>query len=55
MDVKLAAIVRPAITIWDAKKNTRPFGIVDEAVGPLYIHFGSSYKTSDFIVDTLAA
>jgi hypothetical protein len=25
--VKLAAIVRPAITIWDAKKNTRRAGL----------------------------
>lgn len=30
-----------------------PCGIVDEDSGQLSIHFGSSYKTSDFIVDTL--
>ena len=30
-----------------------PCGIVDEENGQLYINFGSSYKTSDFIVDTL--
>jgi transposase len=30
-----------------------PCGIVDEDSGQLYINFGSSYKTSDFIVDTL--
>ncbi len=30
-----------------------PCGIVDEDSGQLYISFGSSYKTSDFIVDTL--
>jgi len=30
-----------------------PFGIVDEDSGQLYISFGSSYKTSDFIVDSL--
>lgn len=30
-----------------------PCGIVDEETGQLYINFGSSYKTSDFIVDTL--
>ncbi|MCP4352462.1 MAG: ISAzo13 family transposase [Desulfobacterales bacterium] len=30
-----------------------PFGIVDEDSGELCISFGSSYKTSDFIVDTL--
>ena len=32
-----------------------PCGIVDEDTGQLSITFGSSYKTSDFIVDTLAA
>lgn len=31
-----------------------PCGIVDEDSGQLYISFGSSYKTSDFIVDTLS-
>jgi len=30
-----------------------PCGLVDEDSGQLHIHFGSSYKTSDFIVDTL--
>ncbi len=30
-----------------------PCGIVDEDSGQLHIFFGSSYKTSDFIVDTL--
>ncbi len=30
-----------------------PCGIVDEDTGQLYITFGSSYKTSDFIIDTL--
>lgn len=30
-----------------------PCGIVDEDSGQLHISFGSSYKTSDFIVDTL--
>lgn len=30
-----------------------PCGIVDEDTGQLHITFGSSYKTSDFIVDTL--
>ena len=30
-----------------------PFGIVDEETGKLNIIFGSSYKTSDFIVDSL--
>ena len=32
-----------------------PCGIVDEDTGQLYINFGGSYKTSDFIVDTLGA
>jgi hypothetical protein len=32
-----------------------PCGIVDEGSGELAITFGSSYKTSDFIVDTLEA
>jgi len=32
-----------------------PCGIVDEDSGALYIRFGSSYKTSDFIVDALQA
>jgi hypothetical protein len=30
-----------------------PCGILDEDKGQLYLHFGSSYKTSDFIVDNL--
>ena len=32
-----------------------PWGIVDEDSGELQITFGSSYKTSDCIVDTLEA
>ena len=30
-----------------------PFGIVDEDEGALYLKFGSSFKTSDFIADSL--
>jgi len=30
-----------------------PCGIVDEDTGKLYINIGSSFKTSDFIIDTL--
>jgi len=30
-----------------------PFGILDEDIGQLHITFGNSYKTSDFIVDSL--
>jgi hypothetical protein len=37
------------------KEKYIPCGIVDEERGELRITFGSSYKTSDFIVDTLAA
>jgi hypothetical protein len=37
------------------KEKYIPCGIVDEDSGELRITFGSSYKTSDFIVDTLAA
>jgi hypothetical protein len=35
------------------KEKYIPFGIVDEETGQLHISFGSSYKTSDFIVDEL--
>ncbi len=34
------------------EKHT-PFGIVDEQTGELHIAFGCSFKTSDFIVDSL--
>jgi len=37
------------------KEKYIPCGIVDEESGELHITFGSSYKTSDCIVDTLAA
>lgn len=37
------------------KEKYIPCGIVDEDRGELPITFGSSYKTSDFIVDTLEA
>jgi len=35
------------------KEKYIPFGIVNEDSGQLYINFGSSYKTSDLVVDTL--
>jgi hypothetical protein len=35
------------------KEKSIPCGIVDEDSGQLYISFGRSYKTSDFIVDSL--
>ncbi len=31
-----------------------PCGIVDEDSGQLYLNFGNSYKTSDFIADSLS-
>ena len=37
------------------KEKYVPCGIVDEDSGELHITFGSSYKTSDFIVDTIEA
>jgi hypothetical protein len=35
------------------KEKYIPCGIVDENSGELFISFGNSYKTSDFIVDRL--
>jgi len=35
------------------KEKYNPCGIVDEDTGELFINFGSSYKTSDFIMDSL--
>ena len=37
------------------KEKYTPCGIVDEDSAQLAMVFGSSYKTSDFIVDTLEA
>ena len=37
-----------------AKEKYIPCGILDEDIGQLYLNFGSSYKTSDFIVDSLS-
>lgn len=35
------------------KEKYIPCGILDEDTGQLYLNFGSSHKTSDFIVDSL--
>lgn len=35
------------------KERYTPFGIVDEDNGQLYLNVGSSYKTSDFVADSL--
>jgi hypothetical protein len=40
---------------WGLKEKDSPCGIVEEERGQLHITFGSSYKTSDVIVDALAA
>jgi transposase len=62
--VKLGEFSRGGLTRGDNKANDHdmgdkgkhtPFGIVDEDSGQLFIHFGSSAKTSDFIVDSLEA
>ncbi len=37
-----------------AQEKYLPCGILDEDTGQLYLNFGSSYKTSDFIVDSLS-
>lgn len=37
-----------------AKEKYIPCGIVDEDTGKLYLNFGSSRKTSDFMVDNLS-
>jgi Rhodopirellula transposase DDE domain len=36
-----------------AEEKSIPCGIVDEDSGQLYLHFGRSFKTSDFMVDNL--
>jgi hypothetical protein len=36
------------------KEKYIPCGIMDKDTGQLYLNFGSSYKTSDFIVDSLS-
>jgi hypothetical protein len=46
---------KPVITDMGCKEKYVPCGIVDEDSAELTITFGSSYKTSDFIVDALAA
>ena len=52
--VKRGAIIKLDHDLGCSEKHT-PCGILDEDLGELYINFGSSYKTSDFIVDTLEA
>jgi hypothetical protein len=37
------------------RETYTPFGLVNEDTGELYLSFGSSAKTSDFIVDSLQA
>jgi hypothetical protein len=62
--VKIGAYSRGGLTRGDhkardhdmgCKEQYGPCGVVDEDSGELHITFGSSYKTSDFIVDALEA
>jgi len=62
--VKIGAFSRGGLTRGDnrasdhdmgCKEKYVPCGIVDEESGEFRITFGSSYKTSDFIVDTIEA
>jgi len=62
--VKLGEFSRGGLTRGDNRASDHdmgceekyvPCGIVDEESGELHIIFGSSYKTSDFIVDTIEA
>ena len=62
--VKIGAFSRGGQTRGENKANDHdfgstdqyiPWGIVDEDTAQLYVSFGSSAKTSDFIVDTLTA
>jgi len=62
--VKIGAFSRGGLTRGDNRASDHemgcqekyvPCGIVDEESGELTITFGSSYKTSDFIVETIAA
>ena len=58
-DVSRGGLTRGDHRAWDHDLGLHekyiPCGIVDEESGQLHITFGSSYKTSDFIVDALAA
>jgi hypothetical protein len=58
-DVSRGGLTRGDNQAWDhdlgVQEKYIPCGIVDEASGQLTITFGSSYKTSDFIVDALEA
>jgi transposase len=62
--VKIGEVSRGGLTRGDhracdhdlgLKEKYTPCGIVDEDTAQLHLTFGSSYKTSDFIVDALAS
>ena len=62
--VKIGELSRGGLTRGDHRASDHdmgcqekyvPCGIVEEESGALHITFGSSYKTSDFIVDTIEA
>jgi hypothetical protein len=58
-DVSRGGRTRGDYQAWDhdlgLKEKYIPCGIMEEDRGQLHITFGSSYKTSDFIVDALEA
>src|SRR4029434_2843597 len=58
-DVSRGGLTRGDNQAWDHDLGLHekyiPCGIVDEESAQLHITFGSSYKTSDFIVDALEA
>jgi len=58
-DVSRGGLTRGDYEAWDhdlgLQEKYTPFGIVEEDGGQLHSTFGSSYKTSDFIVDALEA
>ena len=62
--VKIGALSRGGVTRGDnrasdhdmgCKEQYIPCGMVDEESAALHITFGSSYKTSDFIIETIEA
>ena len=58
-EVSRGGLTRGDYKAWDHDRGLQekytPFGIVEEDGGQLHITFGSSSKTSDFIVDALEA
>ncbi len=53
MGGKQEVTIKPKQIDMGVKEKYIPCGILDQDSGQLYLNFGSSYKTSDFIVDSL--